>query len=344
MPGFMQGDVEVLRAMIHRRDSGSLPGSRSDGHHIALVVSGGGMRGAYPAGMAHALEQAGFGGVFDVAYGSSAGAFIAAGFLTGQSWAAAPIFARDMTSRGFIDVRRIGSGQPVVCLDYLFEHILTVSNPFDWTHLCRLSAPLHVIATGAQDLRPHVLPELRSPSDWKRALRATATIPWLAGPPTELGGRQWIDGSVSEPLAVIRALRAGATHVLALSSRAPVAVAGGCSPVLARSLDRLAPGLGTMVQHTRRLFNHNLAPATDPAHPERGGAHVLAITPAGRGGLHGLTTDPHQVRQATDDGRACAVAALRAAGRPDRPRLARPPAAPARSTDNDPHRPTAGHP
>jgi predicted patatin/cPLA2 family phospholipase len=306
----MHGDLEVLRAMVRRRDDGSRPGERSDGHRIALVVSGGGMRGAYPAGMAHALEDAGFGDVFDEAYGSSAGAFIAAGFLTGQSWAAAPIFARDMTSREFIDVRRIGTGRPVMSLDHLFDHILTVTNPFDWTHLCRMAIPLRVVATGADDLRPHVLAELRSPTDWKVGLRATATIPWLAGPPVEFGGRRWIDGSVAEPLAVIRALRGGATHVLALSSRSPQDVRAARSPAWARSLDRLAPGLGAMANDTRRLFSHNLAPAADPAHPERGGAHVLAITPSAAGGIRGLTTDERRVREATDAGRGFARAAI----------------------------------
>ncbi len=314
--GFMQGDTEVLRAMARRRDGGSRPGARTDGLRIALVVSGGGMRGAYPGGMAHALEDAGFGNVFDIAYGSSAGAFIAAGFLTRRAWAASGIFAADMTSREFIDVRRIGSGRPVVCLDHLMDHILTVANPFDWNELRRMSAPLKVIATGADDLRPHVLggPEgLDSVRDWKLALRATATIPWLAGPPTELGGRQWIDGSVSEPLAVIRALRDGATHVLALSSRTPGEVRpqpAGRPPVWARSLDRFAPGLGAMANDTRRLFHHNLAPAADPAHPERRDAHVLAIIPAGRG-IRGLTTDARKVREATDSGHAAATAAIR---------------------------------
>jgi len=312
--GFMQGDTEVLRAMVRRRDAGSRPGARTDGLRLALVVSGGGMRGAYPGGMAHALEATGFGGVFDEAYGSSAGAFIAAGFLTGRAWAASGIFAADMTSREFIDVRRIGTGRPVVSLDHLLDHILTVANPFDWEELRRMSAPLQVIATGADDLRPHVLGGLESVPDWKLALRATATIPWLAGPPTELGGRRWIDGSVSEPLAVIRALRAGATHVLALSSRSPEEVrpqpAGTRPPVWARSLDRLAPGLGAMASDTRRLFHHNLAPTADPAHPERRDAHVLAITPSVVNGIRGLTTDARKVREATDSGRAAAMAAV----------------------------------
>ena len=64
------GDDEVLHALLRRREAGSRPGARTDGHRIALVVGGGGMRGAYAGGMVWALEQAGLTSGFDLAYGA----------------------------------------------------------------------------------------------------------------------------------------------------------------------------------------------------------------------------------------------------------------------------------
>lgn len=52
-PPALPGDDEVLCALLRRRRTGV----RADGNRIALVVSGGGMRGAYAGGMAHALEE-----------------------------------------------------------------------------------------------------------------------------------------------------------------------------------------------------------------------------------------------------------------------------------------------
>ena len=46
---------------------------RPPGARLALVVEGGGMRGAVTGGMAQALHEHGLGEAFDAAYGSSAG-------------------------------------------------------------------------------------------------------------------------------------------------------------------------------------------------------------------------------------------------------------------------------
>ncbi|OLT11499.1 hypothetical protein BJF78_04910 [Pseudonocardia sp. CNS-139] len=223
MPPALPGDDEVLRALLRRRDSGD----RADGHTIALAVSGGGMRGAYAGGMVHALDDAGLGPAFDVVYGSSAGAYVGAGLLLGSGRGSSHIFFEDMACRAFIDLRRFPR-RPLVSLDHLLDDVLVRSKPLHWDRLRDSPVPLRVIATAADDLRPHVLAPTTS-AEWKLALRATASIPLLAGPPVELHGRRWIDGSVTEPVPVLRALRDGATHVLALFTRAATELRRGPS-------------------------------------------------------------------------------------------------------------------
>ena len=153
-------------------------------------------------------------------------------------------------------------------------------------------------------------------ADWKRALRASATIPLLAGPPVEWGGRRWVDGSVAEPLAMARALRGGATHVLARAlprHRRPAPGPDAGLSLWARALDRLVPGLGTVAQGSRR-YGADLRLITDAAHPDRGPRHLAAIGPARSVGVGGLTVDP-------DGG---------GRGGPDRRRVRRPPRVDAR--------------
>jgi predicted patatin/cPLA2 family phospholipase len=302
----LPGDDEVLHALLRRRDSGV----RDDGHRIALVVSGGGMRGVYAGGMAHALDDAGLGDCFDVVYGSSAGAYIGGALLLGDGRGAAHIFFEDMACRAFIDPRRLGTRRPMVSLDHLLGHILTVAKPLTWERL--RDAPLRVVATAADDLTPHVL-EPRTVDEWKLALRATAAIPVLAGRPVTLHGRRWIDGSVSEPLPVLRALRDGATHVLALVNRTLPELRRadpGAGPARwARALDRLAPGLGSIAQESARN-GPAMRVLDDAAHPSRDGAHLLAVVPEHHVGVRGLTTDPALVERAAEVGRASLRTAL----------------------------------
>ncbi|MCY7344089.1 MAG: patatin-like phospholipase family protein [Pseudonocardia sp.] len=307
-PSDLPGDDEVLRALVGRRDTGR----RTDGHRIALVVSGGGMRGAYAGGMAHALDDAGLAGCFDVVYGSSAGAYIGAALLLGDGRGAAHIFFEDMACREFIDPRRLGSRRPMVSLDHLIDHVLASSKPLPWERLRDSPVPLRVLATAVDDLTSHVL-EPRTVPEWKVALRATAAIPMLAGRPITLHGRRWIDGSVAEPLPVLRAMRDGATHVLALLNRTVPELRRadpGAGPARwARALDRLAPGLGSIAQESAR-HGPVLAVLDDAGHPFREGAHLLVITPTEDAGVGGLTTDPVRVELAARGGHAALTAAL----------------------------------
>lgn len=301
-------DAEVLRALVRRRDQGN----RDDGHRIAAVVGGGGMRGAYTGGMARALDEAGLSAGLDVVYGSSAGAYVGAALVVGNGRGAGLIFHEDMACRAFADPRRLGTRRPVVSLDHLIDEIMATSKPMPWERLRDAAVPLRVVATATDDLTPHVL-DPRTVHEWRAALRATATIPYLAGPAVELHGRRWIDGSVTEPLPVPRALADGATHVLALLNRTaaqmllqdPLAAQARW----ARTLDRLVPGLGGMAQQGHRL-GPVLAVLGDADHPARAGKHVLAVAPAEDAGVRGLTTDRVRVERAARLGYAAMRAAL----------------------------------
>jgi predicted patatin/cPLA2 family phospholipase len=298
----LPGDVEVLRALQRRRDTRD----RADGHRIAAVVGGGGMRGAYTGGMAHALQDAGLSDWFDVVYGSSAGAYVGAALVVGNGRGAGLIFHEDMACRAFADPRRLGTRRPVVSLDHLIDEVMVASKPMSWELLRDSRVPLRVVATATDDLTPHVLVP-QTVDEWRAAMRATAAIPYLAGPAVELHGRRWIDGSVTEPLPLPRALADGATHVLALLNRT---VAGlrrhdpqAAQARWARALDWLAPGLGAMAQQSFRL-GPVLAVLDDVGHPTRAGRHVLAVAPAEDAGVRGLTTDRARVARAAQLGYA----------------------------------------
>ncbi len=73
--------LELLHARVR---SGSQPGERQDGYKIGLAIEGGGMRGAVSAGAAAATNLLGLSDAFDAVYGSSAGALIAAFFVSRQ--------------------------------------------------------------------------------------------------------------------------------------------------------------------------------------------------------------------------------------------------------------------
>ena len=183
---------EVLRVLGERARAGSLPGERRDGLRVALAIEGGGMRGTISAGMALALDELGLVSAFDAVYGASAGAITGAWLLSRpqglRGWTE-PAYARAF-------IRRSGllRGRPVADVRALIEELYQTTFPMDFAAVLASPVEFHPLATDAAtgqstDLRPLC----GSPAELRLALRASAALPLLAGPPVQLDGRRFYD-------------------------------------------------------------------------------------------------------------------------------------------------------
>jgi predicted acylesterase/phospholipase RssA len=209
---------EVLRALAARARAGSQPGSRDDGLRIALAIEGGGMRGTVSAGMALALDELGLVPAFDALYGASAGAITGAWLLSrpeGLYGWTEPAYARTL-------IRRSAAlrGRPVADVRALIEDLYQTTFPMDFAAVLASPVEFHPLATDAAtgestDLRPLI----SDPAGLRLALRASAALPLLAGPPVTIAGRRFYDAGVSESIPYRTALTQGATHILVLRSR-----------------------------------------------------------------------------------------------------------------------------
>ena len=209
---------EVLRALAARRRTGSRPGARDDGLRIALIIEGGGMRGVISAGMALALDELGLVPAFDAVYGASAGAITGAWLLSRpeglRGWAE-PAYTKILIRR-----TALLRGRPVADVRALIEDLYQTTFPMDFAAVLASPVEFHPLATDAAtgqstDLRPLI----GNPAELRLALRASAALPLLAGPPVEFAGRRFYDAGVSESIPYRTALTQGATHLLILRSR-----------------------------------------------------------------------------------------------------------------------------
>ncbi len=194
----------------------------------------------------------------------------------------------------------------------------------------------HPLATDAAtgqstDLRPLIA----TPAELRLALRASAALPLLAGPPVELDGRRFYDAGLSESVPYRTALDQGATHVLVLRSRRdPVIVPDGHVParsarMIARTtMRRETPALravflsrdARLSADDRRLADYQSAPPGAPnsapnfaaaiSAPDASGAVFSIRPPAGSPAVSRLATDGRLLRAAFESGRAAAHAAF----------------------------------
>ena len=210
---------EVLRVIDERVRSGSRPRQRTDGYRIALSIEGGGMRGIVSAGMALALHELGLVSAFDAVYGSSAGAITGAWLLSSEpgklrGWAD-PDYARTLIRWSAMLRRR-----PVVDIRTLVEEVYQTEFPMDFASVLASQIEFHPLGTDAEtgestDLRPLI----DTPAELRLALRASASLPFLAGPPVKLRDRRFYDAGVAESVPFRTPRAQGATHVLILRSR-----------------------------------------------------------------------------------------------------------------------------
>jgi len=216
---------EVPRVLAERLRAASRPGNRTDGLRIALAIEGGGMRGTVSAGMALALHELGVVPAFDAVYGASAGAITGAWLLSSnpgglRGWAE-PSYAKAL-----IRWSALLRGRPVVDVRTLIEVVYQGEFPMDFGSVLASAVELHPLATDAAtgasaDLRPLI----GDPAELRLALRASASLPFLAGPPVRLRGRRFYDAGVAESIPFRTPLAQGATHILVLRSRRPPAPA-----------------------------------------------------------------------------------------------------------------------
>lgn len=240
--------VELIR---RRRAENSRPGERRDARRVALLIEGGGMRGVVSAGMTAALEQLGLRDAFDEVHGSSAGAFNATFFLAGQAGYLTTLYQHGFGDPRFVSFRRVLRGGHAFDMDYVITKVWTRQRPLRFDAIFSSGIELHCTATDADRAEIVDLTELERAEEIQAALRASARLPWLAGPPVQFRGRRLLDATLAEAIPVHAAF-ATATDVLVLQTRPHGVSHAPLSGPIARLTDRYLQRINPALVELRR--------------------------------------------------------------------------------------------
>ncbi len=185
---------------------------------VALVFSGGSLRGFAHIGVLQALDELGV--APDLVVGTSAGSLVGAGYAAGLSAGQIEIAMRALDWSVISDWTLPQLGQPILkgelglvrgqrlqqFADTLTDHQLIEALP----------RRLAVVATDLQSGAPTVF----TAGSVGLAVRASSAIPGVFVPPV-IDGRRYIDGQVSSPLPVMAARALGADVVIAVDVTYP---------------------------------------------------------------------------------------------------------------------------
>lgn len=197
--------------------------SRSQGEEdqaqLAIVVEGGGMRGALSGGATIELSALGLAEYFDDAYGSSAGSLNLAWMLSGAAEAGIPTYVDPAITHRLINFRRAAKRTPVVDLAWLLGSVYEQLAPGMFERIASSPVRFHPLATDVErGLGVDLHRVARDPASLPVALRASAALPILCGPPVDLDGMRLLDAGLSASVPFRRAIDDGASHLLVVRS------------------------------------------------------------------------------------------------------------------------------
>lgn len=262
----------------------------------ALVVEGGAMRASYASGVLDAFQAARF--TPSAIYGSSAGAVLGAWFAAGLAHKGAKTWEH-VGDRRIMSYRRgLARTGPLIDFRYLYGTLYPERFGMDLDRL--RAAPYPVLATvcDAQTGLPRHI-DLRTAADPFAVFHATSAIPLVAEAPVRLDdGREYVDGGVSDPIPLQKALDDGATEVVLVLNRPP-GIRAPEPRMLADLVARRFPALGPLARRHHDLHNEavRLAEAPPP------GVRVRIVRPTVEPGVTRFTRDLDRIRAAIDRGR-----------------------------------------
>ena len=209
----------VSEVVLGRLEEGSKPLKRSDDNRVGLVVEGGGMRGVVTAGMMLGLEQLGMRDCFDFVVGTSAGAIASAFFATGKGTEGSVLYYEELRSPPFLDKRRLIRLRPALDLDYLVD-TACAQRGLDLAAVA--ACPISVYATVTPvdpDSTTTVVSMTGGPKRVAEIMKATSSLPVLAGNSKVVDGEEYVDGGLTEQVPWRSGMNLGATHLLVLPSK-----------------------------------------------------------------------------------------------------------------------------
>lgn len=186
----------------------------------AVIDTGGGMRGAYSAGV---IDRMILDGVhFDMAIGVSAGSGNLASFAAGQLGRNKSFYLEYPRRKEYMSLSNFFRKHSFFDMDYIYGTLTEEGgeNALDLQSLLDSKTDLYVIATNCLTGKPSCFPIRRSKPDDYSIFKCSSSIPVVCRP-ARTAGLPFCDGTVSNPLPIDTALKLGAEKIVVIMARQP---------------------------------------------------------------------------------------------------------------------------
>lgn len=170
-----------------------------------LILEGGGMRGIYTAGVLDFFLEKEI--LFSHIYGVSAGACHACSYLSGQAGRARRISLDYLQDRQYCSLYSLLKTGDLFGAEMCYDRIPNQLDPYDYGAFLQYAGRFFAVVTNCESGKAEYLQikDLRSDI---AAVRASSSLP-LVSRMVEIGSNKYLDGGISDPLPLLRAIADG---------------------------------------------------------------------------------------------------------------------------------------
>lgn len=185
---------------------------------VGLIAEGGGMRGAYTAGVLEAFLNQDI--QFPYVIGVSAGANTLCSYVSKQKLRNKRIFTEWITDKRFINWRNILTEGAYFGMSFLFDEIPTVLDPFDINNFRRNKTCFKVGVTNCLTGKSEFFEPKKALTleEVNKILKASSSLPFISRK-VYLNGIPYLDGGLSEAIPIRQAQKDGYMYNVVILTR-----------------------------------------------------------------------------------------------------------------------------
>lgn len=185
---------------------------------VGLIAEGGGMRGAYTAGVLEAFLDHNI--YFDYNIGVSAGSNTLCSYLSRQKLRNKRLYTKWITDKRFMNWRNFFTEGAYFGMEFLFNELPIHLDPFDFETFHNLQATFKVGITNCITGETEYLEPCSASSveAMDRILQASSSLPFIAKT-VKINNTPYLDGGISDSIPIRQAEKDGCTHNVLILTR-----------------------------------------------------------------------------------------------------------------------------
>lgn len=184
--------------------------------NAALVLEGGSLRSLYTAGVLDVFLEKNM--EFSCVIGISAGALVAANYISKQKFRSAKINIIHSSDPNYYGVRQFLKTGNAFNFDYLFNSHINKIYPYNVNVLSASNQRFYI---GATDCESAIIKYFEAGTDYSlmtKYLQASCSLPWLADM-VRIDGHMYLDGGIIEPIPVKKAIEENYKKIVVVLTR-----------------------------------------------------------------------------------------------------------------------------